>query len=246
MKDFVYDEMYRNEAEFWWFKARRKIILDKIEQIVSDKKDVKILDAGCGCGYILQFLQRYGEVFGMDFSPKAIEYTKSHFDGVVKKGDLNGEIPFEDNSFDIIISLDVLEHVEKDDIALQSLHRVLKSGGKCILTVPAHKFLWSYHDHNHMHIRRYEKKEFEDKLKAANFNITYLTWFDAWLYIPVVIIRMIKEHIINTKDMASDGRMPGKIMNRILYNIFASESWFIKRNIRFMQGVSLLAVIDKE
>lgn len=244
MKKFLYDEMYEEEKKHWWFKAKRKIILDLIDKV--KQKHMKILDSGCGCGYILPILNSYGEVSAMDFSQYAIEYAKKNFDGVIKEGDLNGHIPYEYNTFDLILSLDVLEHVPDDKLALKNLYNLLDINGKIVITVPAHMFLWSYHDENHMHKRRYNKSELRNKLKNSGFTIQYLSYYNTLLFIPITLVRIIKKTFVSNEIKCTDGNLPNKWLNKILYLIFISENFFIKRFICLPFGVSLIAVVEKE
>jgi SAM-dependent methyltransferase len=244
MQDFLYDEMYREEENHWWFKAKRKIILAMVKKY-SNGRLIKILDSGCGCGYILPILEQYGEVSALDNNENAIRYSKINFKGEIRKGDLNGEIPYDNNTYDMILSLDVLEHIPDDKLALKNLSLLLKDSGNIIITIPAHMSLWSYHDISHMHYRRYTKKDFISIVKECGLEIEYCSYYNSWLYLPIVCIRKLKNVIFNNGkgENHSDGKMPNRLLNTILYYIFSSELLFIGRDKKLPFGVSLIAVL---
>lgn len=98
----------------------------------------KILDAGCGPGiYAITLLKKEFNVFAIDIDKEKLSYLKENSDKInVKYGDLTN-IPFKKEYFDYIVCSDVIEHIKKDYLAIKSLSKVLKKGGRLILTVPA-------------------------------------------------------------------------------------------------------------
>lgn len=109
-------------------------------------KNKKILDVGCGNGYVLANYAKNGaEVFGVDITKKAIELSKRRFNlyslkGVFKK--TNGEsLAFDDESFDIVCSMGVLHHIENPKPMIDEMYRVLNPGGKIILML-YYRYSW--------------------------------------------------------------------------------------------------------
>ena len=82
MEKYAYEELREQQNKHWWFRGRREIVIDYAKNQAAFKKDSqnKILDVGCGMGFLLSELQNYGEVFGMDVEPEAVEYCRSVFD----------------------------------------------------------------------------------------------------------------------------------------------------------------------
>ena len=124
MKRESYNEMFANEDAHWWFVARRLILKKILDQYYRDKKPGKLLEAGCGSGGNLQMLNTYGNIFAMELNDEARSMANSRNICNVKKGMLPNEVPFDDG-FDLICMLDVLEHIDNDLGALQSLKKKL-------------------------------------------------------------------------------------------------------------------------
>lgn len=162
----------------------------------------------------------------------------------MKLGSLPYNIPFQDNTFDYIFALDVLEHVEDDTAALHTLFNLLKPDGKLILTVPALMSMWSYNDELNHHYRRYEKDELITKVSKTNFHIIKCSFYNSYLFLPAWIVRHIK-NIFHIK--ASDASLQNKdgFSNRLLRKIFVSEKYRLRKG-EFTKGVSLIMACCKK
>ena len=147
------------------------------------------------------------------------------------------------NVFDVVVSCHVIEHIEKDGEALNSIKYLMKKNGILVLTVPALMSLWSKFDEVNHHKRRYRKSELSHKIKAANFQILRISYFNSFLLPMIYIYR--KATVFLKKEEVSDLKMPGKIINFILEKIFLIESYFL-RVVNFPIGVSIIAVVKKK
>src|SRR3989344_8507571 len=128
MKDKAYDTLFQVEERLAWFIARRRLYA----WLLKGLRGKKILDAGCGTGGDLLFLQRYGEAVGVDISEKALAYTRSRGNKVVR-GDVN-KLPFPDKSFDVVVAGDCIYHQWVDDEqAAREFYRVLKPRGMLLV-----------------------------------------------------------------------------------------------------------------
>lgn len=139
MREIEYKLMYELEKSHWFFKARRKVLESFISLYVI-RGEKKILDFGCGTGNIVEMLEAFGKVSGADSSNVAIEFCAKRRLSNIFLTKLEDRLPFADNGFDIICAFDVLEHIENDEDTLKELKRILKSGGKFFITVPAFSF----------------------------------------------------------------------------------------------------------
>jgi len=108
----------------------------------------KVLDVGCGGGGFARAVKHYRpdlKVYGVDISKEAIGYAKRNSKRIkFKVGDVY-ELPFADKSFDGVLAVDILEHLEKPKLALKEINRVLKKGGVFQAHVPLEGELWALH-----------------------------------------------------------------------------------------------------
>ncbi|MFC1678586.1 class I SAM-dependent methyltransferase, partial [Patescibacteria group bacterium] len=162
MKPKHYQDIYNYEKTHWWYKTRRKIVNDLIIKYFPEKPPKKILDIGCGAGALLSELKKNSECFGIDKSPLAIKFCRKRSLNNIKYGDATN-IPYEDHKFDLVLALDIIEHVQNDDQAIGEIKRVLRPDGKAIIFVPVFNFLWSKTDEISNHYRRYHLKDLESK-----------------------------------------------------------------------------------
>ena len=136
-------------------------------------------------------------------------------------------------SFQTVIGINVLEHVEDDKKALFHLGNVLKPSGRLLLLVPAKKWAYTDLDRQLGHFRRYEKKELGEKLVKASFHIEKLYFFN---------IVGLMSWIIRDKIQRSGGLRPYQISS------FDSIVPILKRvesKVRMPVGISLIAIAQK-
>lgn len=238
----MYRLFFDIQKKHWWFVTKKAIVLDTISRYFGSPAGAKVLDIGCGSGLMLNSLEKVGETFGMDMSDEAISFSKEVFNGRVEKGFLPDRIPYDENFFDLIVALDVIEHVDEDLASLRAIHSRLASGGKAVITVPAYMFLWSSFDEMNEHKRRYTLSELNRKLVQAGFTVEKITYFNTLLFPAVFAVRMLNN--VFGRDGASDVDMPVRPLNFLLGKIFGLEKYLI-RLFDLPFGVSVLAVAGK-
>lgn len=108
---------------------------DELKRLIGDVKGKKVLDVGCGTGRLIGYLQNEGaEVTGVDLSEKMVEKVQKKFSFIdVKQADIR-ELPFENDSFDVVIAAFVIVHLKDLQEAFDEVCRVLKPGGHFIVT----------------------------------------------------------------------------------------------------------------
>lgn len=238
----MYRLFFEIQKKHWWFVTKKNIVLDFISKFLPPKSEMKILDIGCGSGLMLNSLEKYGQTFGMDMSDEAIAFSKEVFSGNIRQGSLPDRVPFENNYFDLVTALDVIEHIDNDADALKSLKSIISNQGKAIITVPAFMFLWSHFDVINEHKRRYTLKELNTKLLEAGFKVEKISYYNTLLFPIVAVIRIIN-NLLN-RHGSSDLDMPSLIVNTILKKIFGLEKYML-RYINLPFGVSIIAVVSK-
>lgn len=224
MQPSLFKEMASNEQTHWWFVARRAI-LNKILLKLPQDGVKEILEVGCGTGGNLDMLSRYGNIYAMERNETARAFASEKHICELAPGSLPNDIPFNHKTFDIIVALDVLEHIEKDADALYALYPRLKLGGWLLVTVPAFNYLWSKHDEIHHHKRRYTIKELQINVSAAGFKTVYVSYFNLLLF-PIMAASRIMQRLVG--DLFPDGRkIPNKYFNKMLTGLFSIERYLV-------------------
>jgi len=242
MNPEAYELMAAHEHAHWWFVGRRAVINALLDRVPLDGR-AKILEAGCGTGGNLYMLQRRGDVFAFDPSEQGRAWARARFpDTPVVDGALPERLPFPADSFDLVVALDVLEHVRDDAAALRSLVAQAKPGGWVIVTVPAHPVLWGSHDRRLHHIRRYRPSELRRICAASGADLEYFTAFNTILS-PIAIVLRLAERL-SRHDLGNQERMPPTLINAVLAWFFSLERHLVRR-VPIPFGLSLAAVLRR-
>jgi len=242
----MYQDFYNLEEKHWWFLGRREIVFSLLRQHLPNKKQLEILDVGCGTGSTLKELERYGHAIGADVSEEAVRFSKLRGCANVYRIE-EGGLFFEDEMFDLVVALDVIEHITDDCAALSEYYRITKYSGILLLTVPAYNFLWGAHDEINGHKRRYIADELKSKVEKTGFAVGKLTYFNTFLFPFVLLARMgqrVTKMVNNGCKPQSDLKLYPSGINNLLKAIFILEERLL-RKYHFPYGVSLLCVAKK-
>jgi SAM-dependent methyltransferase len=247
-KDF-YAEYFKIEDRHWWFVGRRKIILRLLKKHLpaSEHSMLQIVDVGCGTGTMLRHLMRFGHAQGLEADSEAIQFCRMR--GLENVQQLVGtRLPFEDESLDLVTMFDVLEHIAEHKSAVSEAHRVLKSGGFFMATVPAYQFLWGAQDEISHHKRRYVARRLRNVLQSSGFRVTRLSYFNSILFLPIPVIRVGRRllRLDEGAHLKSDFTLTkAGLLNSALAKIFALEASIVEKfSIPF--GVSIVCVARKD
>lgn len=246
MIDPLYDEMYRLENRHWWFCAKRRIVgraLRKYLPPINASSPQKICDVGCGCGMMLQDLRNWGyDAVGVDASDKAQDYCRQR--GItVQKGFLPDQLPLPPASMDAVLLLDVLEHVDDDANSFQAAVGLLRPGGILVCTVPACRWLWTQRDVHHEHKRRYSWRPFIDVLHSApGTTVLAASYMNSFLF-PLAVASRLASRILPAGQ--TDLSIPPLGINKLLENLYVSESSLFLRGLRLPCGLSLFGAVRK-
>lgn len=234
----------RLEREHWWFRVRRDIIMQEIQQVIPAQKKLRILNVGAAAGASTEWLQAWGEVVSVEPDPAFIEML--HLQGWNPVQASVTALPFDSASFDLVCAFDVIEHVENDALAVRELLRVCRIGGRVVLTVPAFQSLWSPHDVVNAHFRRYRLSELQQLIQQVQgTRIIRRTYFNSILLIPVWCLRKWQQ-LTDTNRRTADFEEFGRSgwMNRWAGWFFSLEIPLLRR-MRFPAGISCLLLAEK-
>lgn len=244
MEEKEYYLMYDVEVTHWWYRGLRDVLDYYIRA-----PDLKILDAGCGTGMTLKYLSTrgYKTIEGFDVSHEAVELCKKRGLMNVANGSiLNIKNP--DNSFDIVLTIDVLGLIDKKNTkqAIDELRRVLHPGGMLIIQCAAYEWLRSPHDTVTSLITRYTKPQIEELFDNNKWEIKKISYRIFFLFPLIVLIRLFKKMKKSTDHASNtDSNLPPKLFNTILYGIQKIEN-ILFRFINFPFGSSIFLVAEKK
>ncbi|KQN31871.1 methyltransferase [Sphingomonas sp. Leaf34] len=238
MDRIVYDRMAAHDSTHWWYRARRDILADYLTRYGALPKDAKILEIGCGTGHNLPMLAAFGSIDAIEIDPAAREIASERLGKPVGAAPLP-ELPgVPRGHYDLIAVLDVVEHIEDDVAALKAMADCLAPGGKILIAVPAHAWLWSAHDVVNHHHRRYSKATLKAAIETAGLTPEKLGYFNSLLF-PLAAAARIAGRMTGRDD--SDDSPPPKPVNALFETIFRLERHLVGR-VPMTPGVSIVTL----
>jgi SAM-dependent methyltransferase len=238
MDRIVYERMAAHDTTHWWYRARRDILADYLTRWGGLPGDARILEIGCGTGHNLPMLAQFGEIDAIEIDETAGAKASERLGKPVGTSPLPELVGVAPGSYDLVAVLDVIEHVEDDVAALKAIATALKPGGKILITVPAHQWMWSAHDVVNHHKRRYSKAGFEALLAKAGLQGRKLGYFNSLLF-PVAVAARFAGKLMGKDD--SDDSPPPKPLNTLFEGIFRLERHMVGR-VPLPPGLSLIVL----
>lgn len=224
------------DRRHWYFRGRLAVLLGVLERVVPPPP-CRLLELGCGTGNVLQALGRFGEAVGVERDPELRAVGRAA--GLdIRSGVLPDDVPLPDAWADVVLLLDVIEHLDDDAAGVGAARRVVRPGGRVIVSVPAYAWLWSGHDVALGHRRRYTARGLRTVLGHAGLRVEHVGYFNTVLFPAIAGVRLAKR-------LAGGGghdlhRAPAPV-NEALARLFALERHVVLRpGLPF--GSSILAV----
>jgi len=241
MDEVLFEEMFCSEERHWWFQAKHQIVESLLQRFLatSSAQPPRVADLGCGCGLMLHNLKTRYQCVGMDASEQAIKFCAQR--GLsVERGGLPTPIPFADHSFDAVLLLDVLEHLDEDAATVRSVKRLLRPNGIIIATSPAYQWLWTTRDAHHHHRRRYQRRAFTDLFVRAGLCVRLSSYMNTVLF-PIAAMERLYRRVKPLSEGVGDLAVPPRKINALMRSAFASERHLLGR-VRLPFGLSVICV----
>ena len=240
MERIVYQQMAELDERHWWYRARRRVLAELIRREVQPPPNAKILEIGCGTGHNLAMLGEFGQVDGLELDDEARAISEKRLGRTVMSAPLPELAGVPDRYYDLIGAFDVIEHIDDDTAALASIATRLKSGGKFVMAVPAHQWMWTAHDVVNHHKRRYSRRGLRRLIDASPMKLTKIGYFNSLLF-PLAVAQRAASKLRGKDD--ADVRLPPAPLNAALENVFAAERYLVGR-LPLPPGLSLFAVAE--
>ncbi len=232
--------MFQLEDTYWWFVARRELVRELLQRMAGSP-GLTIVDVGCGTGATMKAVEDLGMPIGIDRSEQALYYCQSRGLGRLAVGRAEA-LPIGNETADVVLALDLLEHVRDDAAAVRELVRVLRRGGLLVVTVPAVPELWSEHDEALDHIRRYRGRRLRRILTEAGVSIEKLTPIITLLLLPIAALRLLQRVLPRRREAPETAFIiPPRPVNWLLIALLRLERLWLRR-LPLAAGVSLVAV----
>jgi len=236
-----YKDIEAGHSSSFWVRAKEDLTHRLLSKTLKKNKKVsnlKILNLGAGTGEDLEILNKFGDVYVIDINKKALDLIKEG-QYVEKKVCDACNLIYSDNFFDVVISLNVFEHIDKDRLAIKEAYRVLKKRGYLIFLVPAFQFLYSSHDKALEHKRRYSKKILRNIL--SQFEELELNYWNFFLFLPIATLRLKNK---NSEPKIDVPNLPF-FLDNLFFGLLKTENFLIKNNFLFPFGLTIIGIYRK-
>lgn len=246
--DRLLEATHRAERDHFWFRGFRRFVTPLIDRAAAGRRDLTLLDCGCGTGANLALLQPYGRAVGIDITMRGLEFGRAYGQRLLARATA-AALPFGDARFDLVTSFDVIYGLpdEVETRAFREMARVLKPGGSIIINTAALPILRGNHSVLALEQRRYTRGMLRERLEAVGLRATTLTYTNAALFPMMLAVRLgqrtlgLAEH---EEEATAEITVPSPPVNAALSALLAIEAAAV-RVVPMPFGSSLLCLAVK-
>ena len=241
------------EESHWWFLGRRSVIRELLHVLLPPKKQISLIDVGCGTGGLTAFLSDEYTCLGIDPSPDGIAFARKRFPFCTfVHGYAPQDIADTFTRADGILLVEVLEHVKEDISFVHELIAQMKPGAILLIMAPADMALWGPHDIAFEHERRYDEERLRATWKGQPVRELLVSFCNARLYPLVRLLRVLSRWKGRAwGEGGTDITLPARPLNALLSRIFRGEARRLVQALHGKQsgyphGVTLIAILQKQ
>jgi SAM-dependent methyltransferase len=232
------------EARHFWFHGFRRFVTPVLHDLAAGRRDLDLVDCGCGVGQNLALLAPYGRAVGFDLTHGGV-VTARAAGRRVARADLT-RMPFASNRFDVATCFDVLQCVAADDAAVRELARIVRPGGAVVLTLAALEVLRGDHAEVWDEVRRYTPATARRLVESAGLSVERSMFLFASLFPLMLGVRTLQRVLRPLRGVRRDEdiRVPPAPVNAALTWLVSGEA-AVARHVPMPIGSSLLVVARK-
>lgn len=231
----------RAEATHFWFRGFREFVTPVIADLSGGRCDLRIIDCGCGTGFNLHLLSRYGRAVGFDLNEDGVRMAHAAGATVVRAD--AAHVPFASGSFDLATSFDLMQCLEPDAAVVQEMARLVRPGGAVVVTMAALEMLRGDHSVSWQEVRRYTPGMARELFLQAGLRVERLSFMFGTLFPLMLAVRLAQRALrpFRAHRHDTDIAVPSAPVNALLTGLVMAEAR-AARYVRLPMGSSLLVV----
>ncbi len=215
--------------------ASRRDALAQVKKYIPGEKAV-VMDIGCSSGFLIEDLVKTfpeAVIIGADVVKEPLYRLAKNLPGIpLIRFDLL-RCPLPDQSVDVLVMLNVLEHIEDDLEALRKAFNLLKPGGSLVIEVPAFPSLYDAYDEELCHFRRYSAGELHGKLIAAGFKVCRKSYLGFVLFPAFAAVKLLSKSFAGRKKKSVVREQAGRTSGNPLVQ------WALEFESKRLSGLQL-------